>query len=177
MCLQVALNVRKYIKWFENPQIKIEFNIEPKWDTLQYPPLVENATEEQLKAHKKVVEDIDEKPYINRHDLWVKITYKGLVTYFFIEKGYRWNGANIPPGCWYLIGTPDDPKFRLASMLHDWLCEHHIDARNERYLSTLIFCSLCKVSGVKPWRIFLMFHAVDNYQKVAGSDLKGDKWP
>jgi len=176
MCLQVAPNIKHFITWFEDELIKIEFSTKPKWDTLQYPPLPENPTEEQIEKRKKAIADIDKKPYINLRDLWVRITYKGLTTYFFIEKGYRWNGANIPAGCWYIIGTPDDPKFRLASMIHDWLCEHHEDARDDRYLSTLIFCSLCKVSGVKEWRIFLMFHSVDNFQKVFGRDLKGDKW-
>ncbi len=166
MGLQVAPNIKNYITWFSDERLKIEFNKKPHWDTLQYPP----------KATKEEIKDIDEKPYINLADLWVKITYKGIVSYFFIPKGYRWNGANIPRGCWYLIGNPDDPKFRLASMLHDWLCENHNDARNDRYLSTLILCSLCKVSGVQEWRISLMFHAVDNYQKVFGRDLKGDKW-
>lgn len=166
MSLQVAPNIKNYITWFNDKKLKIEFSHEPKWDTLQYPP---NATKEQI-------EDIDEKPYINLKDLWVKITYKDVVSYFFIPKGYRWNGANIPALAWYIIGTPDDPKFRLASMIHDWLCEHHDDARNDRYLSTIIFCSLCKVADVEDWQIFLAKHTVDNYQKVFGKDLKGDKW-
>lgn len=176
MYLQVAPNIKNYITWFKDDRLKIEFSGEPKWDTLKYPPLLENPTKEQLKEHNDKIKDIDEKPYICLKDLWVRIAYEGVVSHFFIHKGYRWNGANIPRGCWYLIGNPDDPKFRLASMLHDWLCENHNDARNDRYLSTLILCSLCKVSGVQEWRISLMFHAVDNYQKVFGRDLKGDKW-
>ena len=166
MCLQVAPNIKKYITWFKDDKLKIEFSHEPKWATLQYPP---NATKEQI-------EDIDEKPYINLKDLWVKITYKGLVSYFFIPRGYRWNGANIPGVAWYIIGTPDDPKFRLASMIHDWLCEHHEDARNDRYLSSLIFTSLLAVAGVEKYKQVIMFHSVDNFQKVFGKDLKGNRW-
>lgn len=159
-------NIKRWLCWYEDDRIKIEFSVKPERSTLDYPP---NATDEQIA-------DIDDKPYINKKDLWVKITYENIVSYFFINKGYRWNGANIPRGCWYLIGNPDDPKFWLASMIHDWLCEHHYDARDNRYLSTLILCSLCKVAKVKNWRISLMFHAVDNYQKVKGEDLEGEKW-
>lgn len=165
-----------FITWFEDKRLKIEFNREPKTETLEYPPMPENVTVEQFDERKRIIEDIDLKPYIVRHDLWIKITYNKKVSYIFIPKGYRWNGANIPSFAWVLIGTPDDPKFRLASMIHDWLCEHHEDARNDRYLCTLIFCSLCKVAGVTPWRVSLEFHAVDNFQKVAGRDLQGHKW-
>ena len=172
----ISPNVKKYITWFEDKKLKIEFNEKPRTTTLTYPPIAADATPEQWEEHKKIVEDIDEKPYILKNNLWVKITYKGRTTFFFIEKGYRWNGANIPAFAWYIIGTPDDPKFRLASMIHDWLCEHHEDARNDRYLSTLIFCSLCSISGVPAWKLFLAFHSIDNFQKVAGKDLQGHKW-
>ena len=172
----VGPNKKNFITWFKNDKIKIEFDRSPKTETLDYPPMPDNATPEEIEERNKIIDDIDEKPYIVRHDLWVRITYKGKVSYIFIPRGYRWNGANIPGFAWFIIGTPDDPKFRLASMIHDWLCEHHEDARNDRYLSTLIFCSLCIVAGVGPVDIFLVFHSVDNFQKVAGRDLQGHKW-
>ena len=166
MCMQVAPNVSNWLRWFEDEQVKIEFDKIPKTNTLDYMPW----------AKKEEIKEVDEKPYINRVGLWVKITYRNKVIYFYIPKGYRWNGANIPALVWLIIGNPDDPKFRLASMIHDWLCEYHKDCGDDRYLSTIIFCGLLKVANVPDWKIFLCKHNVDNFQKLFGKDLNGNKW-
>lgn len=152
--------------WFENDKIKIELSQEPKTGQKQYLPYL---TPEQIK-------EIDDKPYINEADIEIKITYKGRVNFFKIKEGYDWNGANVPVFAWYIVGSPDEPKLKFPSMVHDYLCEHHECARNDRYLSTLIFCSLLEVSKVNRLDRFLMFHAVDNFQKLYGKDLRGNKW-
>lgn len=41
-----------------------------------------------------------------------------------INKGYNWNGANIPRFLWRLVGSQYNPEFLPASMIHDWLCEN-----------------------------------------------------
>ena len=42
-----------------------------------------------------------------------------------IERGYRWNGANIPRLVWSLTGYyPTHPQMLEASMVHDKLCEN-----------------------------------------------------
>ena len=41
-----------------------------------------------------------------------------------INKGYTWNGANIPRFLWRLIGSQYNPEYLEASMVHDWLCEN-----------------------------------------------------
>nr|DAN08469.1 MAG TPA: Protein of unknown function (DUF1353) [Caudoviricetes sp.] len=126
---------------------------------------------------KKQLKEALKKPFIVTDDLNVLIEYKNEKHFFTIPKGYTWNGANVPPFAWLLIGQRTDPRFKLASCLHDYLCEHHEKIGNNRYLSTLVFETLCnhfgKFNALKRWA---MFHSVDNFQKVAGKDLNRKKW-
>ena len=109
------------------------------------------------------------KPFIVTSDLSIVVTYNGKSHHFVIPKGYDWNGANVPPLAWWIIGQPKEPRFKLASCVHDFLCEHKSVIDNDRYLSTLIFEALCEYFGrfndLKRWA---MFHCVDNYQKFCG---------
>lgn len=147
------------ITFYQDEEIRIDFTSKPICDFLDPcdPDIDNKERNERL-----------EKPYRNRYSLGVRITYKGKVFYFVIPKHYRWNGANVPKFAWSIIGSMDDPRFRTASMVHDILCEQHKFVAYDRKLSTLIFCSLLKVAHVPEWKIFLMYHSVDNYQKFCG---------
>jgi len=114
-----------------------------------------------------------DKPFYVSEDLKVEIDYYVKKTetwkeyHFTIPKGYDWNGANVPPGFWLLIGQQKEPRFKVASCVHDYLCEHHDVIDNDRYLSTFIFESLCKeCGGFNSLKCWAMFHSVDNYQKL-----------
>lgn len=124
----------------------------------------------ELKKAKK-------KPFITTVDLSVLVDFEGESYFFRIPSGYRWNGANVPAFAWAIIGQRTDPRFKLASCLHDYLCEHHEAVRQNRYLSTLIFVTCCDYFGAFPdWKLWAMKHTVDNYQKLRGKDLNGKKW-
>lgn len=107
------------------------------------------------------------KPFIVECDLIVRIFYQSKFYCFIIPKGYDWNGANVPSFAWLLIGQQKEPRFKLASCVHDYICENKKVINYNRYLSTLIFETLCEYFGrfnsVKRWA---MFHAVDNFQKL-----------
>lgn len=109
------------------------------------------------------------KPFFVISDLALTVEYKDKIFRFTIPKGYDWNGANVPPFAWLIIGHQKEPRFKLASCVHDYLCENKDVIGNDRYLSTLIFETLCEHFGrfnaLKRWA---MFHAVDNYQKFQG---------
>ena len=118
----------------------------------------------------KELKEALKKPFYLSDDMEIAIEYGSNLPYFFtIPKGYDWNGANVPPCFWLLIGQQKEPRFRLASCVHDFICEHHEVIGYDRYLSTLIFEALCEYFGrfndVKRWA---MFHSVDNFQKVFG---------
>lgn len=106
------------------------------------------------------------KPFVTTADLEVLIEWQNKRHFFVIPKGYRWNGANVPPFLWLIIGQRTDPRFRLASCVHDFLCENHSVIGNDRYLSTLVFETLClhfgRFNDLKRWA---MFHSIDNFQK------------
>jgi hypothetical protein len=108
-----------------------------------------------------------DKPFYLIQNLLVGVKYKGDDFNFIIPKDYDWNGANVPFFCWLIIGQQKEPRFKLASMVHDYICEHKGVINYNRYLSTLIFETLCEYFGrfndVKRWA---MFHSVDNFQKL-----------
>lgn len=107
------------------------------------------------------------KPFFVTANLMVNIEYEGHSYNFTIPKGYDWNGANVPSFAWLIIGQATEPRFKLASCVHDYICEHKGVINYDRYLSTLIFETLCEYFGrfndVKRWA---MFHSVDNWQKL-----------
>ena len=145
--------------WYEDKELKIEFDKIPSV-TMCYPlPCYD-------KYRKK---EIIEKPFLNREDLNVKITYlEDEISGFTVPKGYTWDGATIPRIFWRLIGANTSPEFLIPSMIHDVLCEHHEYIHYDRYLSTIILERLLYCSGVGCFKRWMMKHSVDNWQKITG---------
>lgn len=139
--------------------LKIIFNKDMPEVYLQDKSLVGLKGEELKKALNK--------PFYVTEDISIHIEYENQIYDFTIEKNYDWNGANVPPFCWLIIGQQKEPRFKLASCVHDYMCEHREVVGYNRYLSTLIFETLCEYFGrfnsVKRWA---MFHSVDNFQKT-----------
>lgn len=109
------------------------------------------------------------KPFITTSELNIQITYQNKNYFFTIPKGYDWNGANVPTFAWRIIGQQKEPRFKLASCVHDYMCENHDVIGNNRYLSTLIFETLCEYFGrFNAFKRWAMFHCIDNWQKVCG---------
>lgn len=108
-----------------------------------------------------------DKPFITTDRIPIHIEFEDERYTFEIEKGYDWNGANVPPFCWLIIGQQKEPRFKLASCVHDYMCEHKSVVGNNRYLSTLVFETLCEYFGrFNAFKRWLMFHSVDNFQKT-----------
>ena len=82
-----------------------------------------------------------------------------------VNKGYNWNGANIPRFLWRIVGSQYNPEFLPASMIHDWLCENKsFIIKNGVKISSDIFKDilvLYKVPKVKAW---IMASAVRAFQ-------------
>ena len=125
----------------------------------------------------KELDEALNKPFWVKCPFAVTVYYNDKMYQWIIERGYDWNGANVPPLAWLLIGQQKEPRFKLASCVHDYMCEHHEVIGNDRYLSTLVFETLCEYFGrfnaVKRW---VIFHSVDNYQKICGKDLNKKRW-
>ena len=116
---------------------------------------------------KEKVKSILKKPFYLSKKLDIEIKYKNSDYFFTIPAGYDWNGANVPPCFWLLIGQQKEPRFKLPSCVHDYICENKNVINHNRYLSSLVFEALCEYFGrfnkVKRWA---MFHSVDNFQKI-----------
>jgi hypothetical protein len=82
-----------------------------------------------------------------------------------VPRYYTWDGASIPALCWWIIGKPLDPRFALASLVHDWICEH-AETRPQRVFADAMFLWLLRDAGVPAWRHYAMFLAVTMYRRV-----------
>lgn len=82
-----------------------------------------------------------------------------------VPRYYTWDGASIPSLCWRLIGKPLDPRFALASLVHDWICEH-AETRPQRVFADAMFLWLLRDAGVPKWRHYAMFLAVTMYRRL-----------
>ncbi len=82
-----------------------------------------------------------------------------------VPRYYTWDGASIPPLCWRIIGKPLDPRFALASLVHDWICEE-AETRPQRVFGDAVFLWLLRDAGVPAWRHYAMFLAVTMYRRV-----------
>lgn len=109
-------------------------------------------------------------PFINCTALDVKLTdLKKDVTYgFTIPKHFRYDGATIAPIFWLFIGSKTDPRFRIPSLLHDYMCNNKYIVNFDRKFSSKVFKALLKIAGVSKIKRETMYHAVDNYQKFQG---------
>lgn len=156
MMMSETLIYNEWIKYYEDKKLKIEFDYVPEIKDI---PIFPDMSEEEKNAILK-------KPYILCKGINVKVTYNDeLPIIFYIPSGFQWNGANVPFGFYHLIGSPSNPKFKVASMVHDYICENKKVIGYNRLLSSKIFDGLLAEVGVPKWKRALMFLAVDNFQK------------
>lgn len=81
------------------------------------------------------------------------------------KNGYCYDGASIPFGFRWLIGSKGSPEFLNPSLLHDVICENHNLVNNDRQLSSIIFREMLIASGVGKVKAYTMFLSVDLFQK------------
>ena len=133
-----GLNVETYhlTRWENNNSLSVAEWIRrnlteqdtDEWNKVDYRRAMFNGkplfTEEQI-------QDKLAKPFINMEDVGITILYKPkkssatLAFNFVVPANYTWDGASIPRICWRLIGPKTDPRFLIASMIHDTLYIMH----------------------------------------------------
>lgn len=114
----------------------------------------------------QLIEQIKAKPFILKRNIHVRVEYKDKVYEFVIPRGYCHDGASIPAFAWHLIGQKTEPRLKLASCVHDYMCEHHVVIGSNRELSTDIFITLCEVFGkFNSVKRKLMRTAINLFQK------------
>ena len=145
------------INWYSDEELSILFSEKPDITVLY----------SDINTPKNEKKDINLKPF--RLENEVQVILKDQVNQeifeFTIPQYYRWDGASIPIFFWRLIGAKSDNRFLIPSLVHDVLCENHDYVDGERYFSTIVFERLLYVSGVNPFKRWMMKHSVDNFQK------------
>lgn len=148
------------LEWYNDNKLGIYFDKAP-FIVNRYP------TPEMTAREKKSIAKF---PFANMRQLEVRLIdrKKGKSYAFTIPEKYYWDGGTIPRVFWRLIGAPTDPRFLIASLIHDQLCEnrHYID--NDRNFSSRVFKALLLEAGVSKVKTQTMYLAVDNYQRFCG---------
>lgn len=75
-----------------------------------------------------------------------------------VPAGYTANGASIPRAFWTLIGSPLSGKYRNASIVHDYFCDHKMHASSDEV--HLMFYHACRRGGVGRVKASIMYWAV-----------------
>lgn len=145
------------ILWFENKDLKINFNSVPSIGIRYILPSMSNEERKLIKKY----------PFINRIPLEVRLEDKNKSKEycFTIPKKYCFDGASVPRFFWRIIGSNTDNKFLVPAMIHDFMCENHDCVDNDRAFSTEVFNALLSVSGVGSFKRFWMKNSVDIFQK------------
>ena len=107
------------------------------------------------------------KPFVLLNNIaYLSGKYEGSEVYrIVINKGYNWNGANIPRFFWRIIGSQYNPQFLPASMIHDWLCEHKdFIIKDGVKISSDIFKDILELYGVSKIKAWTMATAVRAFQ-------------
>lgn len=145
------------IEWYKDEELCIEFDNVPH-------VCIRTVLPSSSKADKK---SIKKYPFINKHQLRVKITdfINKKVYEFYIPKGYCWNGSDIPRLLWRVIGSQYDPQYLVASCLHDYMLENKNIIDNNRLLTSKVFRLCLLEAGVSKFKANIMFKAVDVFQR------------
>lgn len=75
-----------------------------------------------------------------------------------IPKFFQYDGASIPAFAWPIMGSPFNPKFMKAAVVHDWLFYVHLI---DRHMTNLCFYQLLIKSGVHKIKALIMRIAVE----------------
>jgi hypothetical protein len=150
----------KSVVWYEDKELIIWFNHKPNTNMIDPLPSM-------TKQEKALIARF---PFINCTSLEVKLTdiKKNVTHCFTIPKHFRWDGASIPAALWIIIGAKTDARFRIPSLIHDYMCNNKYIVNFDRNFSSRVFKALLKVAGVSKTKCSTMYHAVDNWQKFQG---------
>lgn len=147
------------IVWCDKPELKITSDIEPCTCVRKPIPSDSKITKKDKKRF----------PYLNKKRVLFDINYLGVQYCILIPKDFVWDGSSCP-GLYHI------PRLLNASMVHDQLCYHHSLIGNDRQLSSMIFREIGIASGVNKTFMNIAYHCVDNFQKLFGKDLDGNRW-
>lgn len=148
------------IEWYADKELAIYFSHKPNTRMLEPLP-------DMTPAEKDLIEIY---PFVNVTSLKVTLfDHKKQKKYeFTIPKGMKWDGATIPRCLWCIVGAKTNPKFRIPSLIHDYLCQNKFVIDFDRNYSSKVFKALLLVAGVNKFKAQTMYLAVDLFQRTQG---------
>lgn len=152
---------KPFLEWYKDSECGIYFSDMPDIDNKNIHIGV--MSEAEIKAAKKKPLYLKKEITVVLYDYVKNERYK-----FEIVAKYDYDGATISRFLWRLIGSKEDVRFKVASLVHDVLCENKHYVKNDRYFADKIFERCLFVGGTNALARFFMFHAVDNFQKFCG---------
>ena len=144
----------------------LSVNIKPKPNT-NIRDICEEDSTETVKDKKKY-------PFELLNDVDIFVVTSDYYFLFKIEKGYKWNGADIPKGLFF-VGQSKDNNYLHASMVHDYMLEfkekifkdvlrEKISIKEYRRLTSLIFRQILKDEKTNVIKANIMSWCVDIFQ-------------
>lgn len=110
------------------------------------------------------VRNILRKPFAVGHSVTVTVETPEEEYKLFFSKDYTWDGASVPPIVRLLL-KKGDPRYLLASMLHDkvcecpWLIDYNLELSTDIFKHTAISCKTNKLLAN------VMAFFIDKYQR------------
>ena len=101
---------------------------------------------------------------INDVEIVLENKVKNNLFHFSIPSGYDYDGATICKIFWKIIGTKEDIRFKIPSLVHDMLCENPHCVGFDRQFSSIVFERLLQVSDTNFLCRKVMFLAVELFQ-------------
>ena len=157
----VNFDFKQFYVWQEDEYCLVGFSVIPDIKNKLTNKTV--MTKEEIKAAKKKPLYLKNSPVVLLYDKSKNKKYT-----FVIPEGYDWDGATISKIFYRIIGSREDIRFKIASLIHDFLCENKQCVDYDRYFADKVFERLLKVADTWSFIRWLMFHSVDNYQKFCG---------
>lgn len=152
---------KEYISWQDDEICRVGFSEIPD---------IDNKNINKKAMSKDEIKKAKKKPlYLkNTVDVCLIDKIKNKTYTFTIYVFYDYDGASIPRFFCRIIGSRESIEFKIASLVHDVLCENHHYVDNDRYFADKVFERLLEVGDVCAFKRWLMFHTVDNFQKFCG---------
>ncbi|MBQ4880254.1 DUF1353 domain-containing protein [Pseudoalteromonas luteoviolacea] len=108
------------------------------------------------------------KPVLNSHSNKLKNAYELVEDFSYeingnvrwVPRFFQYDGASIPIAAYYLVGTPFNPRYMQAALVHDWLYHTHEVSRSDA--DNLFYVMLCE-SGVRTSTALIIKFAVDKF--------------
>lgn len=89
-----------------------------------------------------------------------RVAQAWMVMSFIVPMGFVTDGASIPKFFWFFIGSPFDPQFAEAAVLHDWMYSSSSNHALNRLATDIVFKQMLLKAGVPKWKARLMYFAV-----------------